>query len=92
MKLVLNAAELVPSAILNLPVLETARVPGMHEFMLRVGHEAIRTAVALGRRLVPLFGIDVDVRDLEGFVDETLDASTTAGRHRTPGPPFFTTG
>jgi 2-dehydropantoate 2-reductase len=74
MKLVLNAAELVPSAILNLPMLDTARVPGMHEFMLRAGHEAIRTAVALGQRVVPLFGMDVDLEDLEGFVDKTLNA------------------
>ena len=74
MKLVLNAAELVPSAILNLPMLDTARVPGMHDFMLSAGHEAIRTAVALGNRVTPLFGMDVDTEDLEGFVDKTLNA------------------
>jgi 2-dehydropantoate 2-reductase len=74
MKLVLNAAELVPSAILDLPMLDTARTPGMHEFMLSAGHEAIRTAVALGQRVTPLFGMDVDTEDLEGFVDKTLNA------------------
>ena len=74
MKLVLNAAELVPSAILDMTMLDTARVPGMHEFMLRAGYEAIQTAVALGQRVVPLFGMDVDLADLEGFVDKTLNA------------------
>ena len=78
MKLVVNAAELVPSAILNLPMLETARTPGMHDFMLRAGYEAIRTAVALGHRVVPIFGlIDVDPDDHKGFVDAMLDAVYT---------------
>jgi 2-dehydropantoate 2-reductase len=78
MKLVVNAAELVPSAILDLPLLAAARVPGMHEFMLRTGQEAVRTAVAAGRKVVPIFGLtDVDPGDPEGFVVSMLDAVYT---------------
>ena len=57
MKLVANASELVPSAILDLPLAEAIAVPGMRDFMLRAGQEAGRTAVALGHRLVPIFGV-----------------------------------
>lgn len=57
MKLVANAAELVPSAILNLPLAEAVEVPGMREFMDRNGAEAIETAIALGNRPVPIFGL-----------------------------------
>jgi 2-dehydropantoate 2-reductase len=78
MKLVVNAAELVLSAILNLSMLDTVRVPGMHEFMLRAGGEAIRTAVTLGHQVVPIFGLtDVDPSDHEAFVRTTLDAVFT---------------
>jgi 2-dehydropantoate 2-reductase len=74
MKLVVNSAELVTSAILDLPLLEAARVPGMHDFMLRAGKEAVRTAMAVGRKIVPIFGLaDVDPDDPEGFVDVMLD-------------------
>jgi 2-dehydropantoate 2-reductase len=78
MKLVVNAAELVPSAILNMPLLEAARVPGMHDFMLRAGKEAIHTAVAAGHRVVPIFGLkDVDPDNPDGFVESMLDAVYT---------------
>src|SRR5215212_8897314 len=75
MKLVVNATELVPSAILGLPMLAAAGVPGMHDFMLRAGYEAIHTAVALGHRPVPIFGLaGVDASNPEGVVDAMLDA------------------
>lgn len=74
MKLVVNSAELVTSAILDLPLLQAAKVPGMHEFMLETGKEAVRTAVAVGRKVVPIFGLtDVDPDDPERFVDVMLD-------------------
>lgn len=74
MKLVVNSAELVPSAILDLPLLQAAQVPGMHDFMLQTGKEAVRTAVAVGRKVVPIFGLaDVDPDDPEHFVDVMLD-------------------
>jgi 2-dehydropantoate 2-reductase len=78
MKLVVNAAELVTSAILNLPLLDAARVPGMHQFMLEAGTEAVRTAVAGGRKVVPIFGLSgVDPDDPDGFVVTMLDAVYT---------------
>jgi 2-dehydropantoate 2-reductase len=78
MKLVVNSAELVTSAILDLPLLAAAQVPGMHDFMLQAGKEAVRTAVGLGHRVVPIIGLqDVDPDDPEGFVDRMLDAVYT---------------
>ncbi|MCW2530317.1 MAG: hypothetical protein JWM76_5177 [Pseudonocardiales bacterium] len=60
MKLVVNAAELVPSAILGLPLADAERVPGMRAFMVETGKEAVRTAVALGNRTIPIFGMEQD--------------------------------
>lgn len=78
MKLVVNAAELTPSAIVDLPLLEAARLPGMHDFMVAAGKEAVRTALAVGSRVVPIFGLaDVDPQDPEAFVDRMLDAVYT---------------
>ena len=74
MKLVVNAGELVPSAILNLPLSEAVRVPGMHEFMLEACREAVHTAVATGNRMVPIFGNDrLDLADPDRFVTQLLD-------------------
>lgn len=78
MKLVVNSAELVTSAILNMPLLEAASVPGMHDLMLRTGQESVRTAVALGHSIVPIFGLEgADPSDPEGFVMTMLDAVYT---------------
>lgn len=57
MKLVVNAAELVPAAIVDLPGTVTARLPGMHAFMIAAGVEALRTGIGAGHRTVPLFGL-----------------------------------
>ena len=57
MKLVVNAAELVPSAILDLALAEAVAVPGMRDFMVRAGREALRTAVAQGIAPRPIFGL-----------------------------------
>jgi len=74
MKLVVNAGELVPSAILNLPLSEAVRVPGMHEFMLEACREAVHTALATGNRMVPIFGNDeLDLSDPDRFVTQLLD-------------------
>lgn len=74
MKLSVNAAELVPSAILDLPLLDARVLPGMHDFMLAAGREAVRTAVALGHGVVPIFGLtDVDPEKPEAFLDTMLD-------------------
>ncbi len=49
MKLVVNAAELIPSAIINLPLADAARAPGMLEVMRAAGYEAMQAAPG-GRR------------------------------------------
>jgi 2-dehydropantoate 2-reductase len=75
MKLVVNSAELVTSACLDLPLLQAAQVSGMHDFMLLAGKEAVRTATALGQSVVPVFGLeDVDPDQPELFVERMLDA------------------
>jgi len=74
MKLVVNASELVPSAILNLPLADAVGVPGMREFMVETGKEAVRTAIALGNTLVPIFGMrDMDTSDPDRFAEELLN-------------------
>jgi 2-dehydropantoate 2-reductase len=78
MKLVVNAAELVTSAILNLPLHEAAQVPGMDAFMRVNGKEAVRTAISSGHKVVPIIGLsDIDPNDPEGFVDSMLNAVYT---------------
>lgn len=75
MKLVVNAAELVPSAILNLPLAEAIRVPGMREYMVEAGREAVRTTLAIGNRVVPILGMtQADVKNPEHFTEVLLDA------------------
>lgn len=70
MKLVVNAAMLVPSAILDLPLSEAPRTPGMLNFMSRSGYEAIQAAVVSGNKIVPIFGLKVDVSKPEKVVDD----------------------
>jgi 2-dehydropantoate 2-reductase len=57
MKLVANATELATSAILDMSVMECITVPGMREIMVSAGVEAVETALALGHRIVPIFGM-----------------------------------
>jgi 2-dehydropantoate 2-reductase len=46
MKLVANAAEFLPSALLNLPLAQAVKVPGIRQVMVEAGKEAIRTGLA----------------------------------------------
>ncbi|WP_053383218.1 ketopantoate reductase family protein [Leucobacter celer] len=75
MKLVANACELVPSAILDLPLAEAIAEPGMHAFMLECGQEALDAALTQGQRIVPIFGSDGDGTELtrERYVGHLLD-------------------
>lgn len=75
MKLVANACELVPSAILDLPLAEAIAEPGMHAFMLACGQEALDAALAQGQRIVPIFGAAGDGTELtrERYVTHLLD-------------------
>jgi 2-dehydropantoate 2-reductase len=61
MKLVVNAAEGLPSAILGMSVVGASEVPGIRNVMADAGNEAIRTGLELGYRPVPILDTPVDV-------------------------------
>ncbi|NYT33660.1 2-dehydropantoate 2-reductase [Rhizobium sp. WYCCWR 11128] len=74
MKLIVNAAQLVPSAILNLPFAEAMKVPGIAEVMRAAGYEAMRAAIADGAKMVPILGMQPsNVNDPERYVDQIFD-------------------
>jgi 2-dehydropantoate 2-reductase len=75
MKLVANAAEFLPSALLNLPLAQAVKVPGIRQVMIESGKEAIRTGLALGYQMVPILGKSrVEVNDPDQYAKELLDA------------------
>ena len=57
MKLVVNAAELIPSAIINTALNDAARVPGMLDVMRAAGYEAMQAALADGATIMPIIGM-----------------------------------
>lgn len=74
MKLVANAAELVPSAILAVPLGDAVRLPGMREFMVATGREAIRACLDAGSRMMPIFGMtEADIVDPDQYAVRLLD-------------------
>lgn len=74
MKLILNVAELVTSAVLDLSIADCARHPGMREVMLAAGNEAVAVAQAHGYRIRPIFGMEGDAAaSSDTFVAEILD-------------------
>ena len=74
MKLVVNAAELIPSAIVNLPLIETAHAPGMLEVMRQAGYEAIHAALEDGAQIVPIIGMPpVTTNHPERYVDQIFE-------------------
>ena len=73
MKLVANAGELVPSAILDAALFDAVRMPGVHEFMIECGKEAAHAALADGSRLVPIFGLTAEqVTDPDRYAADLL--------------------
>ena len=73
MKLIANAGELVPSAILDLPLAEAAALPGVRDFMVECGREAARATLADGCALVPIFGMStVDVVEADQYAADLL--------------------
>jgi 2-dehydropantoate 2-reductase len=74
MKLVLNAGELVPSAILDVSIAECARVPGMRRAMIEAGDEALSVAALDGLTVRPIFGMDGDrASDPSTYMETVLD-------------------
>ncbi|MDW5594506.1 2-dehydropantoate 2-reductase [Conexibacter stalactiti] len=75
MKLVANAAEMVPSAILDVPLVDALNVPGMRAVMDAAGTEALEAALALGCRIVPMFGQEgIELLPPERYAAALLDA------------------
>jgi 2-dehydropantoate 2-reductase len=73
MKLIANAGELVPSAILDLALEDAMNVPGVLDFMIECGREAARAAVADGTTLVPIFGMTSEhVTTPEQYAEDLL--------------------
>ena len=74
MKLVSNATTLVTTAILGVPMIEAAGMPGMRDLMVRSGQEALDAGAMIGHRVLPIFGLsDADVRQTNRLVDVLLD-------------------
>ena len=74
MKLVVNAAELIPSAILNMPLNDAARYPGMLEVMRQAGYEAMQAAQADGAKIIPIIGMPpITTNHPERYVDQIFD-------------------
>lgn len=74
MKLVVNAAELIPSAIVDTELRHAARMPGLLEALRETGYEAMRAALADGAAIVPIIGMPpVISNDPERYVDEIFE-------------------
>ncbi|MGB2200487.1 MAG: ketopantoate reductase family protein [Pseudooceanicola atlanticus] len=74
MKLVVNAAELVPSAIIETALNNAARDPRFLEVMRRAGHEAMEAALADGATIMPIIGMPpVMSNHPERYVDQIFD-------------------
>jgi 2-dehydropantoate 2-reductase len=75
MKLVANAAEMLPSAILGVPLVAALHVEGMREVMDAAGTEALEAALASGSKIVPMFGQEgIDDLPPERYSAALLDA------------------
>jgi len=75
MKLVGNAAEFLPSAILDLTLVDAMRTPGIRELADAAGREAFAVGLARGHRMVPLFGsADLEQHGAETYSVAVLDA------------------
>jgi len=78
MKLIVNAAEFLPSSILNLPLADAVKLPGIRDVMIASGREAVRTGLALGHDLVPIFGnTRIEENDPDHYATVLLDAVLT---------------
>ena len=74
MKLVVNAAELIPSAIINTALNDAARAPGMLDVMRAAGYEAMQAALADGATIMPIIGMPpVMSNDPERYVDQIFE-------------------
>jgi 2-dehydropantoate 2-reductase len=74
MKLALNAAELVPSAIMDMSIADAARTHRLRDVMLVTGNEAVTATLADGCHVRPIFGMHGDVAsNPDTFVETVLN-------------------
>lgn len=74
MKLVVNAAELIPSAIIDTALNDAARAPGMLDVMRAAGYEAMQAALADGATIMPIIAMPPTMsNDPERYVDEIFE-------------------
>lgn len=73
MKLVANAAELVPSALLNLPLHKVLHLPGMRDFMEANAKEALQVCIGSGSKMVPIFGFSPADLSIDHYAVALLD-------------------
>ena len=74
MKLVSNCTTLATTACLGKSIMDAESVPGMREFMLRAGQEALDVGAAVGHERRPILGMsERDVRDSNRLVETMLD-------------------
>ena len=85
MKLVVNAAELIPSAIVNTELNAAARAPGKLGLMRQSGYEAMQAALADGATIMPIIGMPPSMsNDPERYVDQIFErVLTTSSREDT---------
>jgi 2-dehydropantoate 2-reductase len=78
MKLVVNAAELIPSAVLNMPLGDAARFPGFLDVMRQAGYEAMRAALLDGASIIPIIGLPpITTNDPDHYVDRIFEEVLT---------------
>ena len=74
MKLVVNTMCLGPFAMLGLTLYEAVQLPGMREFISRVGTEALTAGQELGYSVEPILGLSKDdVKDTNNLLEKMLD-------------------
>ena len=74
MKLVVNTMCLGPFAMLGLTLYEAVKMPGMREFISKVGTEALTAGQELGYTVQPIFGLsEDDVKDTNSLLEKMLD-------------------
>ena len=74
MKLVSNCTTLATTACLGKSIVDAETVPGMRDFMLRAGQEALDVGAALGHERRPILGMsERDMRDSNRLVETMLD-------------------
>ncbi|MCA0872245.1 NAD(P)-binding domain-containing protein [Seohaeicola saemankumensis] len=74
MKLVVNAAELIPSALIDAALRDAASDPEFLEVMRVAGYEAMQAALADGARIMPIIGMPPTMsNDPDRYVDQIFD-------------------